>query len=79
GFKAYVEHFGNYNAAYGSIAGVIVLMLWLYLTGMVMLLGGEINAQIEQAAAALRRGERPNQQVPPSPSRPVRMEERTPS
>lgn len=39
GFKAYVEHFGNYNAAYGSIAGVIVLMLWLYLTGVVMLLG----------------------------------------
>ena len=33
GFKAYVEHFGTYNAAYGSIAGVIVLMLWLYLTG----------------------------------------------
>ncbi|KXK05643.1 MAG: putative tRNA-processing ribonuclease BN [Nitrospira sp. OLB3] len=63
GFKAYVEHFGNYNAAYGSIAGVIVLMLWLYLTGVVMLLGGEINEQIEQAAAALRRGKqvsRPN-------------------
>ena len=40
GFKLYVENFGNYNAAYGSIAGVIVLMLWLYLTGVVMLLGG---------------------------------------
>lgn len=49
-----MDHFGNYNAAYGSIAGVIVLMLWLYLTGVVMLLGGEINAQIEHAAAALR-------------------------
>ncbi|MBA2486634.1 MAG: YihY/virulence factor BrkB family protein, partial [Nitrospira sp.] len=45
GFKAYVENFSNYNAAYGSIAGVIVLMLWLYLTGVVMLLGGEINAR----------------------------------
>ena len=54
GFKAYVDHFGTYNAAYGSIAGVIVLMLWLYLTGVVILLGGEINAQIERAAAALR-------------------------
>ena len=54
GFKAYVDHFGNYNAAYGSIAGVIVLMLWLYLTGVVILLGGEINAQIERAALALR-------------------------
>jgi len=54
GFKTYVDHFGNYNAAYGSIAGVIVLMLWLYLTGVVMLLGGEINAQIEHAAAGFR-------------------------
>ena len=54
GFKLYVDNFGNYNAAYGSIAGVIVLMLWLYLTGVVMLLGGEINAEIEHAAAALR-------------------------
>lgn len=50
GFKAYVENFGNYNAVYGSIAGVIVLMLWLYLSGAVLLLGGEINAQIEHAA-----------------------------
>lgn len=54
GFKAYVDHFGNYNAAYGSIAGVIVLMLWLYLTGVVILLGGEINAQIQHAAASPR-------------------------
>ena len=54
GFKVYVDHFSNYNAAYGSIAGVIVLMLWLYLTGVVILLGGEINAQIERAALALR-------------------------
>lgn len=50
GFKAYVENFGNYNAVYGSIAGVIVLMLWLYLSGAVLLLGGEINAEIEHAA-----------------------------
>ncbi|MGH7231499.1 MAG: YihY/virulence factor BrkB family protein, partial [Nitrospiraceae bacterium] len=50
GFKVYVENFGNYNAAYGSIAGVIVLMLWFYLTGAVLLLGGEVNAEIEKAA-----------------------------
>ncbi len=55
GFKVYVDHFGTYNAAYGSIAGVIVLMLWLYLTGVVILLGGEMNALIEHAASALRR------------------------
>jgi membrane protein len=51
GFKLYVENFGNYNAAYGSIAGVIVLMLWFYLSGIVLLLGGEINAEIEKAAS----------------------------
>ncbi|GKS62737.1 hypothetical protein YTPLAS72_00410 [Nitrospira sp.] len=49
-FKLYVTNFGNYNAAYGSIGGVIVLMLWLYLSGTVILLGGEINAEIEAAA-----------------------------
>jgi membrane protein len=50
GFKVYVENFGNYNAAYGSIAGVIVLMLWFYMSGIVLLIGGEINAEIEKAA-----------------------------
>jgi membrane protein len=68
GFKLYVDHFGNYNAAYGSIAGVIVLMLWLYLTGVVMLLGGEINAEIERAASALRgqRARRPHSEALPA-------------
>ena len=51
GFKAYVDNFGDYNKVYGSIAGVIVLMLWFYWTGLVLLLGGEINAEIEKAAA----------------------------
>ena len=50
GFKYYVEHFGNYNAAYGSIGGVIILMLWFYLSGAVLLVGGEINAEIGKAA-----------------------------
>jgi membrane protein len=50
GFKVYVDNFGDYNKVYGSIAGVIVLMLWLYWSGMMLLLGGEINAEIEHAA-----------------------------
>lgn len=50
GFKAYVDNFGNFNKVYGSITGVIVLMLWLYWSGMVLLVGGEINAEIEHAA-----------------------------
>lgn len=52
GFKLYVDNFGDYNKVYGSITGIIVLMLWLYWNGMVLLLGGEINAEIEKAATA---------------------------
>jgi membrane protein len=53
GFKMYVDNFGNYNAAYGSIAGVIALMLWFYWSGIALLLGGEINAEIAHAAKAV--------------------------
>jgi membrane protein len=55
GLRLYVTQFANYNATYGSIGGVILLMLWLYLTGVALLLGAEVNAEIEHAAA--RRGE----------------------
>jgi membrane protein len=51
GLRWYVAHFANYNATYGSIGGVILLMLWLYLTGIALLVGGEVNAVIEHAAA----------------------------
>jgi membrane protein len=50
GFKLYVENFGNYNVAYGSIGGGIVLLMWFYLSGIVLLIGGELNAEIEKAA-----------------------------
>ncbi len=55
GLRAYVNQFGNYNATYGSIGGVILLLLWLYLSGMALLIGGEINSVIARAAA--ERGE----------------------
>lgn len=44
GFSFYVSNFGNYNATYGSLGGLIVLMLWFYLTGLILVLGAEINA-----------------------------------
>lgn len=49
GFKLYVNHFGTYNVVYGSIGGVIVLLLWFYFTGLMILIGGEINSEIEAA------------------------------
>jgi len=50
GFKLYVSRFGSYNATYGTIGGVIVLMLWFYLSGLALLAGAEMNAEIEHAS-----------------------------
>lgn len=43
GLKYYVENFVDYNIVYGSITGVIILMLWLYVIGLTLLVGGELN------------------------------------
>ena len=51
GFKAYLHFFDSYSTTYGSLGAVIVLMLWLYLTGAAILVGSEINSEIENAAA----------------------------
>jgi membrane protein len=51
GFRLYLHFFNNYSATYGSLGAVIVLLLWLYLTGAAIILGGEVNAVLENAAA----------------------------
>src|SRR4051794_4978004 len=51
GFALYVNNFGSYDKTYGTIAGVIVLMLWLYLTCYLVLLGAEINSEAEHQTA----------------------------
>jgi membrane protein len=51
GFAIYVDNFGSYDKTYGAIAGVIVLMLWLYLTCYLVLLGAEINSEAEHQTA----------------------------
>lgn len=50
-FRIYLRYFDSYSITYGSLGAVIVLMLWFYLTGVAILLGGKINAEIENAAA----------------------------
>jgi membrane protein len=50
-FTQYVEQFGKFNVTYGSIGGVMVLLLWLYLSALVFIMGGEINAILEHASA----------------------------
>lgn len=45
----YITHFGNYNKMYGSLGAVIGLMLWLYVTSMIILVGAEINAELCKA------------------------------
>ncbi|WP_222272299.1 YihY/virulence factor BrkB family protein [Modestobacter marinus] len=50
-FSIYVDNFGSYDKTYGAIAGVIVLMLWLYLTCFLVLLGAEINSEAEHQTA----------------------------
>jgi membrane protein len=58
GFSFYVSSFGKYAETYGSLAGVVVLMLWLYLTALAVILGGELNAELERQSAA-QKGEVP--------------------
>lgn len=52
GLRFYVSRFANYNATYGSIGGLILLMLWLYWSGVALLVGAEIDSAIDRAAAA---------------------------
>jgi membrane protein len=51
GFKYYVANWGNYTETYGLIGAVMILLLWFYISGLVILLGAELNAEIEHASA----------------------------
>jgi membrane protein len=49
-FSGYLKVGPKYSATYGSLGAVIILMLWLYLIGLVLLIGGEINSEVEKAS-----------------------------
>ena len=60
-FKVYVTRFSDYNAAYGTIGGVMVLLLWFYVSSLAILVGAEMNAEIEHASP---HGKAPGEKVP---------------
>jgi membrane protein len=61
GFKFYLANFADYNATYGAVGGVIVLLLWFYMSGLAILIGAELNAEIEHASP---HGKDPGEKVP---------------
>ncbi|HEX7174986.1 MAG TPA: YhjD/YihY/BrkB family envelope integrity protein [Pyrinomonadaceae bacterium] len=50
-FRTYLQYFNTYSATYGSLGAVIIMMLWFYFTGLAILVGGEINSEIENEMA----------------------------
>ena len=50
GFRFYITNFASYNETYGAIGGVMVLLLWFYVSGIALLIGAELNAEIEHAS-----------------------------
>jgi membrane protein len=61
GFKFYLANFADYNETYGTIGGVMVLLLWFYVSGIALLVGAELNAEIEHASPY---GKDPGEKVP---------------
>ncbi|MGI5290949.1 YihY/virulence factor BrkB family protein [Nonomuraea polychroma] len=62
GFAFYVANFGSYNKTYGSIAGLIIFLVWLWITNIAILLGAELNAELERGRAIA--GGHPEDQEP---------------
>ena len=67
GFFFYVSNFSSYGATYGAFASAVVLLLWLYITNLCLLLGGELNAELERSERAAR-GAPPPPTPPPAAS-----------
>jgi len=68
GFSEYATHLGTYNVTYGSIGGVIVLMTWLFISGFIFAMGGEVNAILEHASQEGKApGARAEDEAPPPP------------
>ena len=60
-FAFYVANFGSYNKTYGSLGGVIVFLTWLWITNIIVLLGAELNSEMERSRA-IRAGHPPDKE-----------------
>lgn len=71
-FKFYVSNFGDYDATYGTVGGVMVLLLWFYVSSLAILIGAELNAEIEHASP---HGKAPGEKSMPheEPREPARL------
>lgn len=70
GFGVYVANFGNYNATYGALGAVVVLLTWIDLSAYVLLLGAELNAEFERAAARRATASSAEREAAPPPATP---------
>lgn len=61
GFRIYLHYFDSYAATYGSLGAVIILLLWLYLTALVILIGGAVNAIFDERSGIKKEAEDPRQ------------------
>lgn len=70
GLRIYLHFFNSYSITYGSLGAVIILLTWFYITGLMLLIGAEINSEIEAAAALTRVTDLPS--APPGTASPDR-------
>lgn len=57
-FAFFVANFGSYNKTYGAMAGIIIFLVWLWITNLAVLLGAEFSAEFQRRASAARRARR---------------------
>jgi membrane protein len=60
GFSLYVSHVGAYNAVYGTLGAIVILLLWFYLGAWIVLVGAELNAALEHRSPGIRSGKDPS-------------------
>jgi len=54
GFRMYLHYFNTYSVTYGSLGAMIILLMWFYITGLMLLLGAEFNSELEAAAMEVK-------------------------